>query len=129
MDVAAAPRRAHHKPPASIKHRSHLLSSSMCSLGLQWLLTVPCRGGSEDCIPVGGPAALSGKTHEVFAEEGGQGIVAPHAPAAALLRKGAVKDVEGRVVPLAMLGVMHVLQEVLELQAHCVPIVVTANLH
>ena len=55
-------------------------------------------------------------------------IVAPHAAAAAPLRKGAVKDVQRAVVGRAVRGVGRIAQVVPQPQPHRVPVVVAAHL-
>ena len=56
-------------------------------------------------------------------------IVAPHAAAAAPLRKGAVKDVQRAVVGGTMRRVACVAQVVPQPQPHRVPVIVAAHLH
>ena len=55
-------------------------------------------------------------------------VVAPHAAAAAPLRKGAVKDVQRAVVGRAVLGVGRIAQVMPQPHPHRVAVVVAANL-
>ena len=78
--------------------------------------------------PVGRSAALADVLEQVFLPEGRHFIVASEPLGAGSLRKSAIENVQRRVVRRRMGGVRRVAQEVLQLHAHAVAVIITTDL-
>lgn len=78
--------------------------------------------------PIGGPPLLPSQRHQVLCKHRGHCVFVLHAAAGVLVGKGSVKDVQGAVVPVGMVGVSCIVVVVAKAQAHWVPIVVAAHL-
>lgn len=77
--------------------------------------------------PVGWSPLFTRQAHEVLSEVRGYAVVLAHGATGATICKGAVKDVQRRVI-LTVDWIMDVLPIVLELEAHGIAVVIAAHL-